>query len=446
MGVKMKYTSIYNLCIMVSCIFEIYFAIYFYKGFHNIRNFFKPSIKIYIFYICFVLAKIMVNMQHNNKFNLLFSIVQYLAIIIILFTGNLWLKIINGTILTFISAVSEIIMYLLIRLLASVPKDQEFENSFFMVSVMFSSKMIYFILVSFVRQFSKYSNEKLDLKLFGNYIIVPFATYGIVFTIPYTRKDTSGYEVMDIILIIFFIIMLFGNVNLFYMFSKYNKIKEEQMLQEASRAKYAGEKRHYNKLENIDGKYKELLHNINHYLRQIGIYADNNQTDKIKQVLSDLQVEFVKCGKEIICTDIFLNSILSDFKKRVLKENIRIELFVEPGFKTAFIKESDLTVIIGNLFDNALEAAKKCKDGKINVKFFMQNQGMLSVIYIENNYNGLIYENEDGLVSTKKEQGVHGIGIKSVQNITRKYNGYMQQEHSGNTFKTTIIMPIQLKT
>lgn len=441
----MEYISIYNLCIVVSCMFEIYFAIYFYKGFHSINSFFKSGIRLYIFYICFVLAKVIINMQYNNRLNLLFSIVQYLAIIIILFTGNLWLKIIHGAFLTFIGAVSEMAVYLLMKLPASVPTDQAFKNSFFMVSAMFSSKLVYFILVSFVRQFSKYSTEKLDLKLFANYIVVPFATYGIVFTIPYIRKNAIGYELMDIILIIFFIIMLFGNVNLFYMFSRYNKIKEQQMLQEVSKAKYEEKKQHYNKLGNIDEKYRELLHNINHYLRQIGIYADNNQTDKIKQVLSDLQVEFVKGGKEIICTDIFLNSILSDFKERALKENIGIELFVEPGFKTGFIKENDLTVIFGNLFDNALEAATKCGNGKINAKFFMQNQGMLSVIHIENNYNGLIYENEDGLVSTKKEQGIHGIGIKSVQNITKKYNGYIQQEYSGNTFKTTIILPAQLK-
>ena len=58
---------------------------------------------------------------------------------------------------------------------------------FFMIITMFTGKLVYFILLSIARQFSKYSTEKLDLKLFVSYIIVPVATFGVMFTIPYIR-------------------------------------------------------------------------------------------------------------------------------------------------------------------------------------------------------------------------------------------------------------------
>lgn len=439
----MKNIIIYNLCIVVSCLFEIYFAIYFYKAFHDIKDFFKLGIRKYLCYICFVLAKVIVNMQYNNKLNLLFSIVQYLAIVIVLFKGNLWLKIVHSGVVVFIGSASELLVYFLMKLPASIPTNQIFENDFAMVSAMFAAKLIYFMLISFTRQFSKYSSGKLDLKLFGNYILIPFAISGIMFVIPYVRINTKEYTIMDIILIVFFILALLGNINLFYMFIRYNKMKEEQMLHEVGKAKYEEKKKHYNKIKSLDEKYRELLHNINHYLRQIGIYAENNQTDKIKQVLADLEIEFIKGEKEIICANVFLNSILADFKERALKEQVCIELFVETGFKIEFIKETDLVVVLGNLLDNSLEAAKKCKKGKINASFFMQNQGLLSIIYIANTYNGLINKRNRNFVSTKSEQGVHGIGIKSVNNIIDRYNGYMQQEYSDSIFKTTVIIPLK---
>ena len=169
------------------------------------------------------------------------------------------------------------------------------------------------------------------------------------------------------------------------MFSRYSKMKEEQMLQELNQSRYEEKKQHYDDLGKLDEKHKELIHNIDYYLRQIGIYAENEQIEEIKQSLSDLQIEFMKGENEILCANDFLNSYLTEFRERAVREQVQTELFVEVGFKIEFMKEIDLTVIIGNMLDNALEAAKKCEQGKICVDFFMQNKGALSVFRIENN-------------------------------------------------------------
>ena len=188
---------------------------------------------------------------------------------------------------------------------------------------------------------------------------------------PYIRGEGRGYTLINLILIIFYIFSVLGNVSLFYVFSRYSKFKEQQIVHEVNKTKYEEKKKYHNTVENISEKYQELFHNINHYLRQIGIYADNNQIEKIKQVLSDLEVEFIRREREIICTNGFLNSILTDFKERALKEHVSIEFFVETGFRIEFMKESDLVAVLGNLLDNALEAAKQCKERKINAVFFM---------------------------------------------------------------------------
>ncbi len=367
----MKYTIIYNLCLIASCMFEIYFMLDFYRAFHEIRRCFQPKARFFMCYICFATINVIVNMKYNNKLNLIFAVMLYLSIVLILFTGNLWFRIVHCAIVIFIGGSSEMILWFLMQFPANVPTDQAFENEFFMIITMFTGKLVYFILLSIARQFSKYSTEKLDLKLFVSYIIVPVATFGIMFTIPYIRGEGRGYTLINLILIIFYIFSVLGNVSLFYVFSRYSKFKEQQIVHEVNKTKYEEKKKYHNTVENISEKYQELFHNINHYLRQIGIYADNNQIEKIKQVLSDLEVEFIRGEREIICTNGFLNSILTDFKERALKEHVSIEFFVETGFRIEFMKESDLVAVLGNLLDNALEAAKQCKERKINAVFFM---------------------------------------------------------------------------
>ncbi len=61
--------------------------------------------------------------------------------------------------------------------------------------------------------------------------------------------------------------------------------------------------------------------------------------------------------------------VKSTFKEMALKEHVSIEFFVETGFRIEFMKESDLVAVLGNLLDNALEAAKQCKERKINAVF-----------------------------------------------------------------------------
>ncbi len=437
----MRYTVIYNLCIVVSCMFEIYFALSFYKAFHEINDFFQSKVKFFLCYFCFVVMNIVVNLQQNSIFNVSFAAFLYLFIALFMFTGDLRFRIVHWIILIFLGASAEMIFSLLQSLPVDVPVDRAFENEFFMVGGMLAVKLIYFLLLSIVKQFSRYSTEKLEWKMFGNYIMIPFATLGVMFAIPYVRRGGQGNTVMDLILLLFYMLMLLGNVSLFYMFSRYSKIKEQQMLQEISKTKYKEMKRHYDRMERLDEKHRELIHNTDHYLRQIGIYADKNEMEEIKRTLSDLQIE-LRGEQETICANDYLNSILADFRDRAEKEQIRVEMFVEAGFKIEFVKEIDLTVILGNLFDNAMEAAKKCDQGKVCVTFFMQNGGALSVMRIENNYKELPQKKDGSFLSTKKEQGVHGIGIKNVHRIVDRYNGYMQQEYSGGVFETTLIIPL----
>ena len=127
------------------------------------------------------------------------------------------------------------------------------------------------------------------------------------------------------------------------------------MMQEISKVKYMEVKKHYESIERLDQKYKEIIHDMNYYLKQIWIYTESNETEKIKDVLLELQIEFAKGKKERICANDFLNALLIEFKERSAKEQVDVEIFVENGYKIEFLKEMELTVLLGNLFDNALE-------------------------------------------------------------------------------------------
>lgn len=201
-------------------------------------------------------------------------------------------------------------------------------------------------------------------------------------------------------------------------------------------------KSEYGHYDNLHTEYQELLHNMDHYLRLIGIYTDLGQLDKIKQTLAELQIEFAIKDQEIICADTFFNAILSEFRERAESKHVQTKIFVEAGFQLEFMKELDRIAVLGNLLDNALEAAKKCEQGKITIDLFMQNQGALAILRLENNYRELLVGEEGKLISTKQDDGLHGIGLENVKKIIKKYRGNIQQEYSDGRYKTTVIIPV----
>ena len=215
------------------------------------------------------------------------------------------------------------------------------------------------------------------------------------------------------------------------------------MLQRVSQIRYEERKQSYDKAEVLDEQYKERIHNIKYYLKQIGIYLQEGQYSKIVDVLSDLQMGIYQEEESLICSNRFLNALLVDYRGQAKKNNVQADIFVEAGFKIEFMREIDIISILGNLLDNALEAAKRCEKGWISVALYMENRGSLVIFRIENNYVGELRNDGARLLTTKENAGSHGIGLQNVKRIVDKYNGYMQQEYENGVYVATVLMSVE---
>lgn len=438
----MSYATVYNICIIISVLFEIFMVMDFYKAFHKVRPFFEKKQNQCIVYAVAVAINITINMQYNQTLNFFSMLVLYLTIMFVMFRGSFFSRLFHWFMELFLTASAELIYSLMLTIPISGPTNEILDNSFLMVASIITVKLIQFVFLSVAKQFSKMSVAKYSKELFGSYVFIQLATFGIMFAIPYVRYVDDYFSIADILLLVFYIIMLFGNIRLFYMFRNYSQMKEQQMMQEIAKTKYEEKFRHLVEMEEVEKKNKVLVHDIKHYLKQIGIYAQKNEVKNIMQALDDLQVQFSENEAERICANHFLNSLLLDFKKNTEKRNIVSDIFVEVGFKIEYIKEVDLAAMLGNLLDNAMEATAKCEDGRINIRMFMQNSGGFSVMRIENNYSGMILHDGDAIVTSKEDSANHGIGIKSAEDIVQRYGGFLNCDYADGIYITTIVVPV----
>lgn len=153
---------------------------------------------------------------------------------------------------------------------------------------------------------------------------------------------------------------------------------------------------------------------------------------------------------ELCCKDVLfkrsenavIDSIIEYKLRQVQTLNIRFDAdILVPEELECMV--SDLGVVIGNLLDNAIEAVKQVEHRWISLKMDY-NKGRL-MIHMSNSFIGSISYQDGNILSSKKDTKNHGIGLTSVKNVVKKYDGEMEISHKDGLFEVMILMYLSLQ-
>ena len=100
--------------------------------------------------------------------------------------------------------------------------------------------------------------------------------------------------------------------------------------------------------------------------------------------------------------------------------------------------EMDLCIILGNALDNALEACEKMPREQAQIITDLHKSGEMLFIEIKNTFKEEPVSGSDGLVTTKRDQKNHGFGLKTMVQLTKKYDGFIDYETKQGWFCLSI--------
>lgn len=194
-------------------------------------------------------------------------------------------------------------------------------------------------------------------------------------------------------------------------------------------------------------KVRGLRHDLKHHLNEILMMADKNKVADIKDYIRNMQMymtnenEYVSSGNTDI--DSLLNLMLNKAKNELRNVKCKVSVPCELD-----IQAFDWNIILGNLVDNAIRAAKESEDRLLHIKISYQ-RGIL-LINIKNSYHGELVKTDDKYISTKEYDRtdplqLHGLGIKNVKKIVEKYNGSIEIEDEDGIFDVRILMYVVVK-
>ena len=104
------------------------------------------------------------------------------------------------------------------------------------------------------------------------------------------------------------------------------------------------------------------------------------------------------------------------------------------------MSELDLCCIIGNLFDNAIEASLLLPEDQRMIRVYMDMKGTQLYISFTNFTSTKKLEKVGGLFQTTKGDG-HGFGLVRIDNIIERLDGYLSRNSEDGAFTTEILIP-----
>ncbi len=196
---------------------------------------------------------------------------------------------------------------------------------------------------------------------------------------------------------------------------------------------------HYREVNNMYRQIRGWRHDYRNHIQTMKAYAASGDLESIKRYLDLLDEDLttvdtvLKTGNQM--TDAILNSKISLARSKGIE--VVADAHIPVKLKSS---EIDLCCIIGNLFDNAIDASLALEEGKRVIRVYMDMKGTQLYISFMNLTAEKKLKKEGKIYKSTKGEG-HGFGLIRIDAIVERLDGYISRNSEDGAFTTEILLP-----
>ena len=196
---------------------------------------------------------------------------------------------------------------------------------------------------------------------------------------------------------------------------------------------------HYREVDNMYRQIRGWRHDYRNHIQTMKAYAAAEDWEAIRRYLDLLDQDLttvdtvIKTGNPM--ADAILNSKISLARSKGI--TVVADAQIPVRLKSS---EIDLCCVIGNLFDNAIEASEKLPEDKRVIRVYMDMKNTQLYISFTNFTAGKKLKRDGKLFRSTKGEG-HGLGLVRVDSIVERLGGYLSRNSEDGAFTTEILLP-----
>lgn len=225
-------------------------------------------------------------------------------------------------------------------------------------------------------------------------------------------------------------------VVVFYRISIVRKTeKENALLQQQSEMQLEV----YSDLQQRYQNSMRTIHDAKRHVRALESLIQSDHLAEAQQYKESLFQKLNELQPSIQCDNPLLSAILNHVFLKAEQRHIALKMDLQGEEQLSMLAGVDLTTIVSNLLDNAVDAVSELPEEQRYIHFAVAFQMGEIMIHVENPTKNDLKREGNTVVSTK--EGHFGLGLKNVGMVVKKYKGDFKTDVKDGTFIAAITIP-----
>ncbi len=193
----------------------------------------------------------------------------------------------------------------------------------------------------------------------------------------------------------------------------------------------------YDNLQEKIAEARRAKHDVRHHVALMQEYLRDHDYDALAEYLQRYQQSLPDDTRIQFCENPTVNAVLLYFAQQAKDHGVTYEVHTTIP-QTIGVDEPDLSVLFGNLLENALDAClAETGNTRIIVRARVEAQSLC--VAVDNTFTGKPPKERDGAYMSTKHRGA-GLGIPSIKLITEKYGGVCKWEVTGGMVYASVML------
>ena len=197
-----------------------------------------------------------------------------------------------------------------------------------------------------------------------------------------------------------------------------------------------------NQMEEVHHVYMIMRgwrHDYHNHMQSLKAYLAKGNIEEAKAYLSQLETDLEDINLLFDTGNIGVDAILNSKISLAIDNGIPVDYKATVPEKTT-VTDIDLCVLLGNLIDNAVEACCEVPKDEQFIRLYIGQFKKQLYISVSNATNETVRKLDEEYISHKR--GNHGHGLKRINLIVEKYEGYINRKNEAGVFVTEVMLPL----
>ena len=362
----------------------------------------------------------------GDTLNLAVSIVSVMILAFVLYRDKWYKNLFAAAVYILIFIVSEIIAQYITAFAFNISYGSAISEGRLTVSLI--TDFIAFMIALYFINIPAKKIVDIPLKYWLVIILMPIFSLALLIILDVTvRSDNQFYALWSVIIVVG---LIYCNVMLYSFFENYSDRLKLKIAEQVIK----NNRENYKILETNEKDMSVLRHDFLKHISTIRELAKNGENEAAAEYADRLEKSVKSAASVVYTGNAAMDSILN-IEGRLAQIN-DIEYFVKPVISADIkLSDMDITAILRNALDNAIEAQKQIENRCIVVNIYADEEKVKIEII---NYSDDVVIKEGK--TSKSDKANHGFGLKSIRSTVQKYNGELDYTYRNGIFTLSVLL------